>query len=147
MLKTIRIWAINQLGRRCMGNSEKNSLVLPFKVIRPNHKGKKMGNNKKKNGYGKGTFIETKMFLSKAFLSLGKPKSCKYVSTVSVQLLICLLGKRRFVRRKSKRSGRKESVRVDDNRFNFRWLDNAFVRTCFFGKIIQIFNNYRFERT
>lgn len=77
---------------------------------------------KKSNGYGLGTFIETKMFLSSAFVSLGQPKSCEFVATVSVQLLICFLGKRQFANAKDKK-GNKKKVRVDENRFAFTYKE------------------------
>jgi hypothetical protein len=79
---------------------------------------------KNKNGYGKGTFIDTKMFLSKAFFSLGERGSAKYVSSVSAQLLICFLGKRQFGKVRD-RNGNKKRIRIDENRFTFTYKELA----------------------
>ncbi len=68
------------------------------------------------NGYGKGTFIDTKMFLSEAFLSLGQPGTSPAISSVSTQVLIMILGKRQFSNAKD-RKGLKTKQRTDDNRF------------------------------
>lgn len=82
---------------------------------------------KNKNGYGKGTFIETQMFLSPAFLSLGQAGSCKkgkksYVSSISAQLLICLLAKRQFAEVRSSK-GKKKRERIDENKFTFTYKE------------------------
>ena len=78
-----------------------------------------MGKNK--NGYGKGTFIESQMFLSPAFLSLGQPRSCEHVSSISVHILICLLAKRKFAERRGNKG--KIHERVDDNKFVFTYKE------------------------
>ena len=77
---------------------------------------------KKKNGYGTGTFIEARMFLSEAYLSLGQPGSCPSVSSVSVQILTMLLGKRQFGEIKDHK-GRKVKERVDDNKFTLTYKE------------------------
>jgi hypothetical protein len=78
--------------------------------------------SKKSNGYGKGTFVETRMFLSKAWLSLGKPGTSIAVSSASTKILIAFLLKRRFVRSKHKKRG-KTMVRSDDNRFTMTYKE------------------------
>ena len=77
---------------------------------------------RKSNGYGKGTFIDTKMFLSEAFLSLGQPGTCQFVSGGSVQVLIMFLGKRQFGIAKD-RKGQKTKQRIDDNRFTLTYVE------------------------
>ncbi len=67
-----------------------------------------------KKGYGKGTFLETRYFLSPAFRSLGEKRTAPTVSTASIKILILLLAKRRFTKQKNKSS---QYVRADDNKF------------------------------
>jgi hypothetical protein len=78
---------------------------------------------KKKNGYGKGTFIETKMFLSEAYLSLGQQDSCPYVSSASVHLLTMLLGKRQFSKVPGRKGSQKIQMRSDDNKFTLTYKE------------------------
>ena len=92
---------------------------------------------KKGNGYGKGTFIESKIFLSPAFLSLGKRGSSHRVSYASVQVLVLLLGKRQFATVKDKK-GVRVKVRTDDNEFTLtykelsaRYIDQPQVTRAF----------------
>jgi hypothetical protein len=61
--------------------------------------------SKKGQGYGGGTFLLTKLYLSPAFISLG---SC------AKQMLIMLYGKRQFGTRKD-RKGKKVFERTDNN--------------------------------
>lgn len=75
---------------------------------------------KKKNGYGTGTFIDTRMFLSEAFLSLGQPGSGPFVSSVSVQILMMFLGKRQFSTT-AKKNGKQVRERLDDNEFTLTY--------------------------
>lgn len=75
----------------------------------------------KRNGYGNGTFIETRMFLSEAYLSLGQPGSAPVISSVSVQILMMLLGKRQFSQ--AKKGGKKIRERTDDNRFTLTYKE------------------------
>jgi len=77
----------------------------------------------KKNRYGDGTFIKTYMFLSPAFLSLGKRGTAPTVSNCSAQMLILLLGKRTFTR--IKRSGKLTYTRTDDNKFDLTYAELA----------------------
>ncbi len=72
---------------------------------------------KNRNGYGKGTFIDTKLFLSPAFINLGKPGSSPTVSYCSRAMLIMFLGKRKFNSNGKDRKGIKQKQRIDDNRF------------------------------
>jgi hypothetical protein len=79
-----------------------------------------MGNSrKKKNGYGKGTFIETNMILSEAFISLGQRGTCPTVSSASVQILMMLLAKRQYA--KAKRNGKRVRERIDGNKFTLTY--------------------------
>ncbi|WDP91091.1 MAG: hypothetical protein HUN04_15865 [Desulfobacter sp.] len=74
------------------------------------------------NGYGRGTFLETSIFLSPAFLSLGNKGTSPTVSGCSVKILILILGKRQFRRSKAKK-GREKMVRSDDNRFTLTYKE------------------------
>ena len=69
--------------------------------------------NKKKNGYGKGTFVDTKIFLSPAFINLGKKGTSPTVSTCSHAVLFMLLGKRRFIT--GRVASKKRILERDDN--------------------------------
>jgi hypothetical protein len=69
------------------------------------------------NGYGKGTFIESRIFLSPAFMSLNE--RCQK----SAQVLILFLGKRRFGKVKVK--GTKTVKRSDDNRLTLTYAEAA----------------------
>jgi len=84
--------------------------------------GKRKAKKRKGNGYGKGTFIDSKIFLSPAFLSLGKRGTSGSVSTVSVQMLILLLGKRQFSKIKDRKS-QWVRVRTDDNKFTLTYKE------------------------
>ena len=86
-----------------------------------------MNNNSNKpqkpgNGYGKGTFIDTSLFLSPAFLSLGVKGTAPSVSAASPKMLIMLLGKRRFPENKHKKINWKDA-RLDDNRFSLTYKE------------------------
>lgn len=80
---------------------------------------------KNKNGYGKGTFVETKLFLSPAFISLGKPGTCPVSSYASHAMLLMLLGKRQFGTVKD-RKRQKVKMRTDENKFylTYKELDH-----------------------
>jgi len=80
---------------------------------------------KKGNGYGRGTFLEAKIFLCPAFLSLGKRGSSEIVSYASVQMLVLLLGKRQFGTIKDKKNSNPVQVREDDNRFTLTYKELA----------------------
>lgn len=82
-----------------------------------------MGKKKNKNGYGKGTFIETKMVLSPAYISLGQRGSCEYVSSASSLVLICLLLKRGFSKGRDRKGNEEQYKRSDDNRFTFTYKE------------------------
>jgi len=79
--------------------------------------------SKKRNGYGKGTFVESRYLLSSAFLSLGVSGTSPTVSTCSVQMLMLFLLKRRYGIRPGKKSIRKEMVRVDENEFELTYAE------------------------
>ncbi len=80
-----------------------------------------MSKNYGKNGFGKGTFIDTQMSLSEACLSLGQRGTAQTVSTASVHVLKILLHKRKF--RELKTKGQKKWTRVDDNRFTLTYKE------------------------
>ena len=76
----------------------------------------------KGNGYGAGTFLDSSLFLSPAYLSLGHRGTSPTVSSCSVQILTMFLGKRQFG--KVGRKGEKgKPVRVDDNRFTLTYKE------------------------
>jgi hypothetical protein len=79
---------------------------------------------KKSNGYGRGTFVETSMFLSPAWMSLGVKGSSPTVSGHSIKVLVMFLGKRRFADGKD-RKGRRIKIRVDENRFTMSYNELA----------------------
>ena len=86
--------------------------------------GKKCRAKKKKgNGYGKGTFLEAKIFLCPAFFSLGQRGTSKSVSTVSVQMLALLLGKRQFRPIKDKKNSNPVQERIDNNQFTLTYKE------------------------
>jgi hypothetical protein len=76
----------------------------------------------KGGNYGRGTFVETSVFLSPAFLSLGTPGTAPQVATCSCQMLMLLLGKRAFGRRKDHK-GVNTFERTDDNKFNLTYAE------------------------
>ncbi|MCP3933085.1 MAG: hypothetical protein GY705_28780 [Bacteroidetes bacterium] len=78
---------------------------------------------KKGNGYGKGTFVETKLTLSHAFIFLGIRGTSPIVSSYSKNLLMMLLGKRQFSTQKDRKSGHKKQVRSDDNCFTLTYKE------------------------
>jgi hypothetical protein len=81
------------------------------------------GKQKKQgNGYGKGTFIDTSLFLSPAFISLGVKGTAPTVSTASPKMLIMFLGKRRFPKNKHKKISWK-NARTDDNKFSLTYKE------------------------
>lgn len=77
---------------------------------------------KKGNGYGKGTFVDTKLFLSSAFISLGKPGSSPVVSYCSSAMLLMLMGKRQFGTSKD-RKGQRAQQRTDENKFHLTYKE------------------------
>ena len=97
-----------------------NDSAMPRRIIGHHTRGG-MG-KKNKNGYGKGTFIDTKLFLSSAFISLGKPGSSEVVSYCSSAILIMLMGKRQFGTVKD-RKGQKVKQRTDENRFHLTYKE------------------------
>ena len=83
-----------------------------------------MGKKKQGNGYGKGTFIETSMFLSKAYLNLGIKGTSPVTSHASHKILMMLLGKRGFgiiKDRKGIKSG--HHIRTDENKFTLTYAE------------------------
>jgi hypothetical protein len=79
---------------------------------------------KNKNGYGKGTWIDTKLFLSPAFISLGKPGSSPVTSYCSHAMLLMILGKRQFGQVRD-RNGQKVKQRIDENQFYLTYKELA----------------------
>ena len=103
------------------GTSEKMIQHCPVESPAILPKGRMNKSGKNRNGYGKGTFIDTKMFLSGAFLSLGQPGSGPFVSSVSVQILMMFLGKRQYAKAKIK--GQNVIERIDDNKFTLTYKE------------------------
>ena len=79
---------------------------------------------KNKNGYGKGTFVDTQLYLSQAFISLGKPGTSPVVTYCSHSILLMLMGKRQFGTVKD-RKGQKVKQRTDENRFHLTYKELA----------------------
>ena len=79
---------------------------------------------KPRSGIGRGTFMETKMVMSPAYLNLGLPGSSPVTTKASIHVLIRLLLKRQFSMGKKK--GQKRWERSDNNSFSLteRGLDN-----------------------
>lgn len=75
---------------------------------------------KKGNGYGKGTWVDTQLYLSPAFINLGKRGSSPTVSSHSHAMLMMFLGKRQFGTGKD-RKGQKQKQRTDENRFHLTY--------------------------
>ena len=83
-----------------------------------------MSKKKKGNGYGKGTFVETSLFLSKAFLNLGVKGTSPVTSHSSHKILMMLLGKRSFGNQKDKKGNKHGSyIRTDDNEFTLTYKE------------------------
>jgi len=76
----------------------------------------------KGNGYGSGTFIDSSLFLSPAYLSLGHRGTSPTVSGCSVQMLTLFLGKRQFDK-VGKKGVRGKPVRSDDNKFTLTYKE------------------------
>lgn len=74
------------------------------------------------NGYGKGTWVESSVFLSPAFLSLGHKGKSKTVSTCSVQVCLLFLGKRSFYHWKKKK-GPEAYERQDGNKLTLTYKE------------------------
>jgi len=81
-----------------------------------------MSKAKNKNGYGKGTFIDSQMFLSPAYISLGMKGTSLTVSSCSHAVLMMFLGKRKFGYFKNKKN-EKVHQRSDDNEFTLTYKE------------------------
>jgi hypothetical protein len=77
----------------------------------------------KKSGFGRGTFVETQMFLSSAYKTLGRRGSCQHVSSASHVILMMLLGKRQFRTDKTRKGQRKVQFRTDGNRLTLTYKE------------------------
>lgn len=90
--------------------------------------GRGVAMSKDKNGYGRGTFVDASIFLSPAWMSLGCPQTGPTISSCSCQVLMLLLGKRKFGYVKD-RHGQKVWQRTDDNRFTltYKELETRFI--------------------
>ena len=86
------------------------------------------GKKPKGNGYGKGTFVDTSMILSKAFISLNER------SRKTTHVLLLFLAKRQFATIKVK--SQKKRVRTDENKLVLTYIEaesrgiprNVFIR-------------------
>ncbi|MEW6237312.1 MAG: hypothetical protein AB1656_18170 [Candidatus Omnitrophota bacterium] len=76
------------------------------------------------DGYGKGTFFETRYLLSPAFISLGVSGTSAIVSSCSTVMLLMFLCKRQFKRCPGKK-GIKEMMRVDENKLSLTYKELA----------------------
>ena len=81
-----------------------------------------MRKSKNKNGYGKGTFVETQIYLSPAYINLGKKRTSPTVSTCSHAVLMMFLGKRQFGKLQS-RKGETVYGRTDNNEFTLTYKE------------------------
>lgn len=81
--------------------------------------------HRKGGNYGKGTFIETSMFLSPAFLSLGAPGTAPHTASCSCQMLFMLLAKRAFKTIGKNRKGKVIRTRTDNNKFDLTYAELA----------------------
>lgn len=79
-----------------------------------------MAKKKNGNGYGKGTWLDTSMILSQAFLKLGVKGSSPIVSHASHKILMMLLAKRQYG---TKKSGEVRGVRKDGNRLTLTYKE------------------------
>jgi hypothetical protein len=75
------------------------------------------------NGYGKGTFVETSLYLSPAYLSLGDKGTSPKVSSSSHKILMLLLGKRQYKYLKDKKNSNKRLKRADDNKLTLTYKE------------------------
>jgi len=75
------------------------------------------------NGYGSGTFIDSSLFLSPAYLSLGHKGTAPKVASCSPQMLTLLLAKRKFGKSPGKKGGGKSMVRTDGNRLTLTYAE------------------------
>lgn len=86
--------------------------------------GAEMGNEKGNvKGFGKGTFIDTEMVLSPAFLSLGVIGTCDSVSSLSNTLLLMFLLKRKFSKVPDRKGTNKAMVRSDNNEITMTYTE------------------------
>ncbi len=68
-----------------------------------------------KNGFGKGTFVEKNMFLSKAFITLGKRGTAPVTSWASHSILMMFLGKRSMRKTTDKKGSNKQYKPLNGN--------------------------------
>jgi hypothetical protein len=76
-----------------------------------------------KNGFGKGTFVETDMFLSKAFITLGKRGTAPVTSWASQSILMMLLGKRSMRKTTDKKGSNKQYRPVNGNELSLTYKE------------------------
>ena len=82
-----------------------------------------MEKKKKGNGYGTGTFIETSMFLSKAYLHLGKKGTSPVTSYISHTMLMMFLGKRVFEKVRDRKGIQGKHLQTDENKFTLTYKE------------------------
>jgi len=82
-----------------------------------------MEKKKKGNGYGKGTFIDTSMFLSKAYLHLGIKGTSPDTSHASHKMLLMFLGKRSFGKVRDRKGIQGKHLRTDENKFTLTYVE------------------------
>jgi hypothetical protein len=76
-----------------------------------------------KNGYGNGTYLKSDMFLTQAFLSLGKKGTAPVTSWASQSMLILFLGKRDFAKKADKKGGNKKYRLLNGNNLSLTYKE------------------------
>ncbi len=76
-----------------------------------------------KNGYGRGTFIASDMFLSEAFLSLGRRDTSPVSSWASHPMLLMFLGKRDMRSAPDKRGDKKRLIAVNGDALTLTYAE------------------------
>ncbi len=96
----------------------KEILMLKNNKVLGKNQAKKNG-----NGYGAGTWVDTKMILSHAFLSLGIRGSTPIVSHSSTKILLMLLAKRKFGAAPDRKGSKQPRTRTDGNRITLTYTE------------------------
>ncbi|MDD4275164.1 MAG: hypothetical protein PHG14_15720 [Desulfobacter postgatei] len=76
-----------------------------------------------KNGYGRGTFIDSDMFLSEAFISLGCRGTSPVTSWASSAILLMFLGKRDMRKTPDKRGNKKRLIAVNGDALSMTYAE------------------------
>jgi len=76
-----------------------------------------------KNGYGRGTFVNSAMFLSEAFISLGRRDTSPVTSWASSSMLLMFLGKRDMRNTPNKKGRNKKFVVVNGDALTLTYAE------------------------